>query len=133
VYSRGPTVEHIAAVALEYCGYVDLENSTSINLLKILLSGAEDIREEMPEYVAPWGTDRFRLMNGERREKAQPQAIYGVISDTYVNPSFRTLLAYAEADDPTLFRCLPATFRKMAMHLRLRSRRQVWKRGSYMT
>jgi hypothetical protein len=46
--------ERIAEAALEYCGYVDLEDSTDINLLKILLAEAGDVLEEMLEGEFPY-------------------------------------------------------------------------------
>ena len=48
--------ERIAEAALEYCGYVELEDSTDINLLKILLAEAGDVLEEMREGEFPYIT-----------------------------------------------------------------------------
>jgi len=48
--------ERLAEAALEYCGYVDQGDSTAINLLKIILSEAEDILQEMRDGEFPYVT-----------------------------------------------------------------------------
>jgi hypothetical protein len=48
--------ERLAEAALDYCGYVDPGDSTDINLLKIILSEAEDILQEMRDGEFPYVT-----------------------------------------------------------------------------
>lgn len=44
---EGEFYERLAEAALEYSGYVKIEDATSVNLMKVLLTEAEDILEEM--------------------------------------------------------------------------------------
>lgn len=51
---EGEFYERLAEAALEYSGYVKIEDATSINLMKVLLTEAEDILEEMREGEFPY-------------------------------------------------------------------------------
>ena len=57
--------DRLGEAALEYSGYADRSDQTAVNLLKILLTEAEDILEEMREGEFPYTAGGTESRDGE--------------------------------------------------------------------